>query len=191
MNCIKKTGYRKALFAFLLMILLAFIPSSKVEQERIPLFRVVIDPGHGGFYHKDKIKHGDKFDTISGKYLDYFAEGAKYKDLHEHEVAYSIALKVIEKLSWCSRDGDFSRFKTILTRFSGKEPERIYIETMISREPSLTDKQKEVESDPNASYRLYDYPDSDGDIKQGRISRINAFKPHLVVSLHMAECCTR
>lgn len=187
MNWIKKKGYKKALFAFLLMILLAFIPSPKVEQERVPLFRVVIDPGHGGFFNKDKIRHGDKFDTISGKYLDYFAEGASYKDIRECDLTYSIALKVMEKLSWCSEDGDFSRFKTILARFSGKEPQRIYIETMISREPSLTNEQKESESDPNAPYRLYDYADNDGDIKPGRISRINAFKPHLVVSLHMAE----
>lgn len=187
MNCIKKKRYKKALFAFLLMILLAFIPSPKVEQERIPLYRVVIDPGHGGFFNKDKSRHGDKFDTVSGKYLDYFAEGASYGEIHEYELTYSIALKVIEKLSWCSVDGDFSRFKSILARFSGKEPQRIYIETMISRESSLTEDKKESESDINAPYRLYDYPGSDGDIEHGRISRINAFKPHLVVSLHMAE----
>lgn len=169
------------------MILLAFIPSSRIKQEGIPLYRVVIDPGHGGFFNKDKIVHGDKYDSISGKYLDYFAEGANYKEIYEHELVYSISQKVMEKLSWCSEDGDFNRFKSVLARFSDKEPERIYIEAMISRVPSLTAEEKESETDPNAPYRLYDYPDSDGEIVKGRISRINSFRPHLVVSLHMAE----
>ncbi len=187
MDYIKKRGYRKGLFAFLLMVLLAFIPSSRIKQDGIPVYRVVIDPGHGGFFHKDKARHGDKYDTISGKYLAFFAEGANYRNIYEHELVYSIAVRVIKKLSYCSEDGDFIKFKKILARFSGAKPGRIYIETMISRGPSLTDEQKQSESDPNAPYRLYDYPDSDGEMVRGRISKINAFKPHLVVSLHMAE----
>lgn len=186
MDCIKKKSYKKALFAFFLMILLAFIPSTKVEQESISVYRVVIDPGHGGFFNSDRTRHGDKYDTVSARYLDYFAEGAGYRGIYEHEQVYSIALRVIEKLSWCAQGGDFNRFKKLLARFTGSEPERIYIETMITRGASLTDEQKKNETDPNAPYRLYDYPNTAGVMEHGRISRINAFKPHLVVSLHMA-----
>lgn len=170
------------------MLLLAFIPSSKVEEEYIPMYRVVIDPGHGGFFSRDKARDGDKYDHVTGRYLDYFAEGANYKGIYEHKLVYQISLKVIERLSLCSGDdGDFEEFKKIVARFSSKEPRRIRIETMISRDESLTDYQKENENDPNGPYRLYDYPDSDGDMIKGRISKINAFKPHLVVSLHMAD----
>ena len=169
------------------MVLLAFIPSAKVEQADVPVFRVVIDPGHGGFFSRDKKKHGDKYDSVRGEYLEYFAEGANFKGLYEHEVVYSIALKVMERLALCSIDGDFDEFNDILSRFTSKSPGRIFIETMISRGESLPEKEKESSGDVNGPYRLYDYPDEEGNMTMGRISKINSFKPHLVVSLHLAE----
>jgi len=58
---------------------------------------------------------------------------------------------------------------------------------VLSREESLPwDKAAESE-DPNAGFRLYDYPDGDGGMQKGRISVINSYRPHLVVSLHLAE----
>ncbi len=179
--------YKKIIFIIFVMCLMAFIPSSKDDMDDIPRFRIVIDPGHGGFFNRDKTRHGDKYDLVTGKYLEYFAEGANYKGIYEHKLVYSIALKVIERLSLCSKDGDFDKFKKLIEKFTDKEPRRIYIETMISRDESLSDYQKERESDPNGPYRLYDYPGPNGEMIQGRISKINAFKPHLVISLHMAE----
>jgi len=109
MKCRKNNKTKKIIFASVLMVLLAFIPSAKVEQADVPVFRVVIDPGHGGFFSRDKKKHGDKYDSVRGEYLEYFAEGANFKGLYEHEVVYSIALKVMERLALCSMMGIFTR----------------------------------------------------------------------------------
>ena len=41
--------------------------------------------------------------------------------------------------------------------------------------------------EPNGEFRLFDYPDGQGGFLPGRLSRINKFKPQLVVSLHCAS----
>ncbi|MFA5519352.1 MAG: N-acetylmuramoyl-L-alanine amidase, partial [Spirochaetota bacterium] len=53
----------------------------KVTKSDLPIYRVVIDPGHGGVSLPDKQKHGDRYDLISGKYISYFAEGAQRKNI--------------------------------------------------------------------------------------------------------------
>jgi len=178
---------KKSIFILLLLTLLAFIPDNNIQENEFPLFRVVIDPGHGGVLINDRKKHGDRFDMITAEYLDYFAEGAIYKNIYERNVVYNIALKTINLLSYCSKDGDFEQFKKILKKYTDSPIKKIYIETIISRGESLTEDKIKKSDDPNADYRLYDFPDSDGDMVKGRISKINEFKPHLVVSLHLAK----
>ena len=187
MNCILKKMRKKSIFILLLLTLLAFIPDNNIQENEFPLFRVVIDPGHGGVLINDRKKHGDRFDMITAEYLDYFAEGAAYKNIYERNVVYNIALKTINLLSYCSKDGDFEQFKKILKKYTDSPIKKIYIETIISRGESLTEDKIKKSDDPNADYRLYDFPDSDGDMVKGRISKINEFKPHLVVSLHLAK----
>jgi hypothetical protein len=178
---------KKRIFILLVLTLLAFIPDNNIQENEFPLFRVVIDPGHGGVFLSDKKKHGDKFDMITAEYLDNFAEGANYKGIYEHKIVYNIAVKTINLLSYCSKDGDFEQFKKIMKKYTDNNIPKIYIETHISRGASVTpDKIKNYE-DPNADYRLYDFPDSSGDMVKGRISKINEYKPHLVVSLHLAK----
>jgi len=173
------------------IILIAFIiigfPLSHVQKDCFSAYRVVIDPGHGGIFHKNKDKYGDRYDVISKKYLSYFAEGAHYKGLYEHKIVYSIAKKVEKLLSHCSESGDFSKFKKILNKYSKSDHKKIIIETKMSRKASVERAAAKKISDPNGPYRLYDFPDKKGELLKGRISKINQFKPHLVVSIHCAK----
>lgn len=168
------------------MALLAFTPE-KVEQYEFPVYRVVIDPGHGGIYSENKERAGDKFDPVTGKYIDYFAEGANLHGHYERDIVFSISKRVIEILDMCAPDGDFDSFRKILARYTDRNVSRIYIDTMISRDESLPFDRFDSSEDPNAAYRLYDFPDSAGDMQKGRISKINSFRPQLVVSLHLAK----
>lgn len=183
---ILKNKIKKITSIFFLMAILAFTPE-KIEQYEFPLYRVVIDPGHGGVFLENREKHGDKYDPVTGKYLDYFAEGAGIHGVYERDLVFSISKKVLYLLDMCGPDGDFDSFRKILSRYTDRNVGRIYIETMMSRDESVPFEQAKKESDPNAPYRLYDYPGLGGIMKKGRISKINAFKPHLVVSLHLAN----
>lgn len=178
---------KKRLLILFILTLLAFIPDRDIEDNEFPLFRVVIDPGHGGVFFSDKKKHGDKFDMITAEYLDHFADGAIYRGIYEHKLVYSIAVKTINLLSQCSKEGDFEKFKIILKKYTNSSIKKIFIKTYISRDNALSDEQIKNTEDPNAAYRLYDFPDTSGNMVKGRISKINELKPHLVVSLHCAQ----
>ncbi len=177
----------KKIIALITIFIITVLPLSQVQRDCFSAYRVVIDPGHGGVFSKDKKKHGDRYDRLSGNYLSYFAEGANYRRLYERELTYSIAKRVEKLLSYCSENGDFSKFKKILDKYSSGEHKKIIIETKLSRGPSVGFKEAKSMNDPNAPFRLYDYPDGKGAMIKGRISKINEFKPHIVVSIHNAE----
>ena len=178
--------YCRCVLILLLTPVLIFFSPEEVQKNEFPVYRVVIDPGHGGASLPDRQKHGDRYDLISGQYLASFAEGAASRGIYEHILVYSIAEKVSEILALTSPDGDFEKFRKIMNRYSKGKVRRVYIETHMSRGESITRKEARKMKDPNAEYRLYDYPGEDGTIQPGRISKINALKPHLVVSLHCA-----
>jgi len=177
--------WRFIVILILIPVLICSI-AEELHKSEIPLYRVVVDPGHGGASLPDRQKHGDRYDMISGQYLAPFAEGAAWKGLHEHVLVYSIAEKVVALLAHCSPEGDFEKFRKILNKYSREKVRRVYIETHMSRGESISKKDARKMKDPNAEFRLYDYPDEDGIMQPGRISKINALKPHLVVSLHCA-----
>ena len=170
---------------FIALMTAAFIPVNLNKQE-FPLYKVVIDPGHGGISKQPMSIHGDRYDSISKKYLDNFRDGAAVYNLKEHEIVYSIAAKVEKILKLCGEDGDFYKFTEILKKYTDEQPQRIIISYMLSRGPSLKEKDADSMEDPNAEFRVFDYPDKQGNMKPGRLSKINSFKPQLVVSLHLA-----
>lgn len=177
-------------YIYILPLVFSFIafPQNANRTPDIPVYRVVLDPGHGGVCLPNKQKHGDKYDTISGKYLINFAEGAASRGLWEHILVYQIAVKTKKILDLCSptaSENDFETFRKILTRYSGQPAKKIYIQSYLTRGNSSNVKEIKARKDPNAEFRLYDYPDSHGAMQPGRISKINALKPHLVVALHM------
>ena len=174
--------YIKKIFISIIIIILLLLFHGKFNGFEFPEYRVMLDPGHGGKAYGNKIKHGDRFDVLSQKYLAYFDYGVRYKNLEEHAIVYSIALKVKNILDLSLSGRDFVKFKNIISRFTDENPGRIIIQSELSRPDS---RGKITGGDPNAPFRLYDYPDAEGQMRYGRISRINSFRPHLVVSLHL------
>lgn len=171
------------LFTIPALIIVISFPRSTSKTD-FPVFRVVIDPGHGGLFNGDREKHGDRYDVLSGQYLAHFSPGVRYRGIEEHEIMYSISLKVKKILDYSLRGRDFIKFKSIIERFTDDTPGRIIIKSKLSREDSRNREAISSRDDPNAKFRLYDYPDKNGNVIPGRISKINAFKPHLLVSLH-------
>jgi len=161
-----------------------------MSEDEFPLYRVAIDPGHGGLCLDSQSLHGDRYNTLSNTYLDVFKEGASFRKLEERVIVYQIAEKVKKYLDMCAPGGDYSTFAQILKKYTDNVPERIYIKSIMSRGPNLTEEQARVQADPNGPYRLFDYPSVNG-MEKGRISRINAFRPHLAVSIHLASRAPR
>ncbi len=172
------------------VIIILFIPSGFAPLE-FKTYRVILDPGHGGLSLKPRSLHGDRYDLLSGEYLDLYRSGAEYRELEERIIVYNIARKAEKILQQCAPGGDFSRFLKTLDRYSSKTPTRIQLVTALSRGESITEEKAEAMEDPNAAYRMFDYPSRKGAMKKGRISRINAKRPHLVLSLHCARAAPR
>ena len=181
----------KYLYILPLIFAVIALPGNVNHTSAAPVYRIVLDPGHGGVCLPNKQKHGDRYDSLSGRYLSDFAMGAAHRGLWEHILVYQIAEKTKKILDLCSPDAtesDFNTFNKILKRYTSKPAKRIHIITHMSRGNSSNIEEIKKRKDPNAEFRLYDYPDSKGIMQPGRISKINALKPHLVVSLHMT--CT-
>lgn len=172
-------------------VLFFMMMPSMTSKEEFPTFRVVIDPGHGGIGRKLMSAHGDRYDTVNRRYLDYFKEGASRKGLEEKEIVFSIAKKTEKILKLLAPGGNSEKFYRLLEKYADGAPQKITIHTYMSRGRSITEEEAGTLEDPNAPFRLFDYPDSFGEMQDGRISRINAVKPHLVVSLHLARDAPR
>ncbi|HNX57787.1 MAG TPA: hypothetical protein PKK43_01715 [Spirochaetota bacterium] len=170
------------------------VPHNDATEPPIPgpqEFRVIIDPGHGGINVDPVGKFGDKYDVISGKFLDVFKEGAAFRKVEENIIMFQIAEKVRKILALTETDEGFDEFRKIVEKHSSAEVSRIVIHTKLSRVNSRPREELEKLPDPNVEYRLFDFPSSDGKIMPGRISAMNAFKPHMIVSLHCAESTSR
>ena len=160
-----------------------------VACTELTAYRVVLDPGHGGRDILPVSAYGDKWDPLRGEYLDRFREGARCQGVWELEAMYDIAqrAKVLIELTH-TREGQ-AQFKQILARYTDNPPEIIQsIEVFLSRDENYTELYSTNRDDLNAPYRLFDYPDQKtGTMKPGTISRINALKPELVVTLHLTH----
>jgi len=139
---------------------------------------------------RPRSKHGDRYDSVSRKYLDDYRPGAAVtfegNKIKEHVIVYSIAQKVMKMLAYTASDGDFSKFEEISQKY-GALKRRINIISMLSRPDGIAGDETPTLNDINASYRIFDYPSTDGSLSHGRISKINRFRPQLVVSIHIAE----
>ncbi len=167
------------------ILVVVFTPAHFARHE-FPVFRVVLDPGHGGRSLRPISLYGDRYDSISGAYLDIYKEGAALYGIHEHAIMYAIARHAERMLAHCAPGGNFAAFRAILARYTDVEPQRIMIETSLSRPDSRNESAVRGRSDPNEQFRLFDFPGTNGTLREGRLSVINARRPHLVVSLHCA-----
>ncbi len=178
--------HTKTILRSVLIAVFLFLPGERSYKYEFPLYRLVLDPGHGGVCRHPTSKYGDKYDLLSGKYLDDYKEGATFRGIRERDVVYNIAEKAYRLLLHCAPGGDFRKFRNILKKYTDTKPERIYILTQKSRGRSLSRKEEYTLNDPNEKFRYFDFPGKDGRNRPGRISRINSFRPHLVLSLHHA-----
>ncbi len=75
-------------------------------------------------------------------------------------------------------------FLKLIKKYGYKVNQRIIIKSILSRPDSRNHAEIKKKVDPNAKFRLFDFVDDKKGAQFGRISKINQFKPHLVVSLH-------
>ena len=150
---------------------------------------VVLDPGHGGCNIQPFSIYGDKYDVLSGKYTDSYRPGAFYNGLWENEETYKIALLVEEYLKLTLDPNKHLQFKSILKKYTTANISHITpIKVYFSREPGYASQYENIKKDPNAPYRLYDYPDIiTQEYKKGTISRINNIQPELTVTIHLTR----
>lgn len=173
----------KILAAIIVSVIFLANPIDTNDKE-FKKFRIVLDPGHGGYGLLPKSSHGDKYDLLSKDYLIVYAEGAYYKQYAEHLLMYQISKKVHDLLLLTQTSEGFTEFKKIALKFSNEPIRRVIIDSKLVRGESLNPAKINPDEDVNSEYRLYDYPDKNGNISPGRISKINNFKPHMVLSLH-------
>ncbi|GIX40741.1 MAG: N-acetylmuramoyl-L-alanine amidase [Leptospiraceae bacterium] len=164
-------------------IILFYILVFGIFSNDIPVYRVVIDPGHGG---APKNVYDDKWDPITKQYLDYYNIGMRYKNYYEYKIVLQIARKVYRYLKFTETEEGWEKFQWLLKQFSEQTNfKRIIIKTYLTRTNNWEDRgipaSSRIVNDP---YRLYDYP-KNKKIYPGRISYINSLKPHLVISIHL------
>ncbi|UPY78823.1 N-acetylmuramoyl-L-alanine amidase [Leptospira weilii] len=162
--------------------------NSKTARPLSPLkiFKVVIDPGHGGLDLKPKEDHGDKYDPISGKYLELYKAGASFKERKERTIVLELAKELKEVLDLTKTEEGFKTFRSYMKSFTNDNIPWIQIDSVMTHNENAEEREFSSSEDPNAPYRLFDYPDKKTKkIQQGRISFINTEKPNLVVSLHL------
>ncbi|MGV3664935.1 MAG: N-acetylmuramoyl-L-alanine amidase, partial [Leptospira bouyouniensis] len=150
-----------------------------------PNFRIVIDPGHGGVAKDPKTQHGDKYDSVTQTYLETYKQGTEHGSITERKVVLDLAKEVHKILKLTETEQGWKEFEAYLKLFSKKnEFTRVRFLSHLTRETSFDD--DPASDDPNAPYRLYDFPDPKTSVrKKGRLSKINEIKPHLVLSLHL------
>ncbi len=174
------------LFPFLVGITTLLTPAklSAEEDEHI----VVIDPGHGG---ADNKRLDDKWDVLTGGYLDYYNTGMTYHEWKEYQVVMDLARRVEYYLTLPETDEGWERFSNLIKQFDpGAVPRRARWKILMARTYNWEDKFSDpFEKNVNDDFRLYDYPEDeehpDKGMRDGRISFINQQKPELVVSLHL------
>jgi N-acetylmuramoyl-L-alanine amidase len=166
-------------------IFFSFLP---IESDAIKKFKIVIDPGHGGTKQTPYEIYGDKYDTVSGRYLEPYKNGAVFKDRTESDIVLQVGKDVKEILDLTKTKKGFKKFQTYIKLFSDSDAPWIKIESMLTREDSYIDRNYREKDDKNENYRLYDYPDfRTGIMKEGRLSLINKEEANVVVSLHIND----
>ncbi|MDF3820233.1 N-acetylmuramoyl-L-alanine amidase [Leptospira sp. 96542] len=167
----------------LTILFFVFFPSFSLFAE--DEFRIVIDPGHGGVAKDPKANHGDKYDSVSQTFLESYKQGTEHGKFKERAVVLALGKEVHHILKLTETEEGWREFESYLKKFSKKtNHKRVILRSHLTRESSY-DFDPES-NDPNAAYRLYDFPNQKTGIREkGRLSKINEKKPQLVLSLHL------
>ncbi|HMV43757.1 MAG TPA: N-acetylmuramoyl-L-alanine amidase [Leptospiraceae bacterium] len=171
-----------------ILTLLLFLITIQINSDPIRKYKIVIDPGHGGVKQEPLEIFGDKYDTITRRFLENYKDGASYAKANrtEMEIVLGVGKELKEILDLTKTKKGFQKFKSYVKLFSDSEVPWIKIDSVMTRTDSYKDRNYREKEDKNQLYRLYDFPDfKTGKNRLGRISQINKEKPQLVVSLHI------
>ncbi len=131
--------------------------------------------------------YGDKCDPLIQECILGYRGGAEKHGYWESEEVYRIAVLIKEKLDLLDSASGRKKFHQILKKYSpNPEMPSESMEIFLSRKENYYEHYPANHLDVNADYRLFDFEDKvTGERRMGTVSRINAMKPHLVVSLHL------
>jgi|JI9StandDraft_1071089.scaffolds.fasta_scaffold02054_9 hypothetical protein len=170
------------------LVLLLLVVGFSLQSDPIKKYKIVIDPGHGGAKQDPLEIFGDKYDTVTGRFLENYKDGASHPKAGrtEMEIVLEVGKELKEILDLTKTKKGFQKFKSYIKLFSDSDAPWIKIESAMTRTDNYKDRSYREKEDKNQLYRLYDYPDfKTGKNRLGRISMINKEKPALVVSLHI------
>ncbi|HNY10645.1 MAG TPA: hypothetical protein PKK26_03540, partial [Candidatus Wallbacteria bacterium] len=172
--------------------------SSKNDTRRTPdleEYRIVLDPGHGGTSERASQNKGDHWDIKAKRFLTNYNFGAAYDGECEHAIVLDICSKVFDILQKANTDEGWRDFSRILAEYGIMKPEeyrRIKFNVKMSRVDSYESLKYKGDDNADKHFRLFDSPESFNAKKQpspnlfpGRMSKINAEAPELVLCVHV------
>lgn len=175
--------FRTLIFAWLLAFLTLSNPLYSWDP---PRYKIIIDPGHGGNNQSPFEEFGDKYDTLSGKFLEKYKPGASHKDRFEREIVLQLSQEVKKILDLTQSESGFREFQKIASHYTKSKISPIRFDSVMTREDDYTRYTWKDGEDQNLKYRMYDFPNKKtGQKVLGRISEINQAKPYLILSLHL------
>ncbi|MEM7179845.1 MAG: N-acetylmuramoyl-L-alanine amidase [Spirochaetota bacterium] len=175
-----------SVFPLIFVLFFVLIPVQRKFSAPIRSYKIVIDPGHGGTKQVPYELYGDKYDEMQGKYLENYKSGASSRTRTEMEIVMDIAREVQYLLDLTKTQRGFRKFRARIKKYSRAKASWLQLHSVLSRRDNYADRRYREKDDKNADFRLYDFRDFHiGKHRTGRISRINAEKPYLIVSLHI------
>lgn len=171
---------------YLFFIILIFSFHLPLHSWDRPTYKIVLDPGHGGTNQKPVEEFGDKYDTLSRKFLEPYKPGAGFQGREEREIVLNLARELQSVLDLTKTNAGFKTFQSIAAKYTNASIRPVRFESVLTRTDNFTDHNYSDEDDKNAKYRMYDFPNKTTNTKvPGRLSFINSQTPELVVSLHL------
>ncbi len=170
-------------------------PGAFTLNGRYKTYKVVLDPGHGGKSQKISPTEGDHWDLRAQKFLTRYNFGAYHGDETEHKIVLEICQMAHNMLRNANTDDGWREFSKILSRYGVKRAEeyrRVNFDISLTRDKSYESPEHSGEVNVNKHFRLFDSPDSFDEknnpspvLYPGRMSKINAMTPELVLCVHI------
>jgi len=158
-------------------------------------YRIVLDPGHGGVSERASQNKGDHWDIKAKRFLTNYNFGAAAAGECEHAIVLDICSRVLAILQKANTDDGWRDFSRMLSEYGVMRPEeyrRIKFNASITRTDSYESLKYKGDDNVDRHFRLFDSPESFDAKKQpsqklfpGRMSRINAETPQLVLCMHV------
>lgn len=160
-----------------------------------PEYRIILDPGHGGISERASLNKGDHWDIKARRFLTNYNFGAACAGECEHAIVLDICSRTLAILQKANTDEGWREFSKMLSEYGVMRPEeyrRIKFDARITRTDSHESLKYKGDDNVNRHFRLFDSPENFDSKKQpsqklfpGRMSKINAETPELVMCVHV------